>query len=187
MYFKIIYSYIVLFLSTTSLVAQGELGDKVTDFTLQTESGSEWTLSKDFKSDFLIIYFYPAAMTGGCTAQACSYRDVLPDLQKEGAEVIAVSGDNIKNLQIFKKEYDLNFPLLSDPKGELAKQLGVPLRDGGTITRTVDGKEVELSRDITTQRWTFILDKKHRIVQKENAVKPGDDSKNMLKFITEFN
>ncbi|MFB6319714.1 peroxiredoxin [Saccharicrinis sp. FJH54] len=166
--------------------AQVEVGDTIPDFTLKADNGENWNLSKDFTGKKLIVYFYPAAMTGGCTTQACAYRDASDDLKNEGAQVIGISGDEPGNLKIFKKAYDLNFPLLSDPDGKVAALFGVPTGNGGTITRNVDGRDVELKRDVTASRWTFILDKNDKIIHKATNVNPGEDSNNMLRILTQY-
>ena len=88
-------------LATFSL-APIEKGDKVPDFTASDENGDLWQLS-DQRTAYLVIYFYPAAFTGGCTAQACSYRDHESDFSKLNAKVIGVSGDDYENNDRAKK------------------------------------------------------------------------------------
>ena len=81
---------------------QAVLGEKVSNFTTLDQDGEKWALKSNLKqSDFLVIYFYPAAFTGGCTAQACSYRDQKGDLEKVGASVVGVSGDTPETLKLF--------------------------------------------------------------------------------------
>ncbi|WP_394706463.1 redoxin domain-containing protein [Draconibacterium orientale] len=77
----------------------------------------------------------------------------------------------------------MNFPLLSDENGEIAKEFGVPLRDGGTITREIDGKDFDLKRGATASRWTFIIDKNGTIVYKNTAVDAAKDSADILEFL----
>src|SRR5690606_9913187 len=92
------------------------------------------------------------------------------------AEVVGVSGDRVANLRAFKGANRLNFPLLSDTTGAIAAAFGVPVGDGGTITRNVDGEEITLTRDVTTSRWTFIIGKDGRIVYKGIDVDPEGDT-----------
>jgi len=99
-----------------------EKGDKVPDFSAIDENGNTWKLS-DQRADYLVIYFYPAAFTGGCTKQACSYRDHDPAFKLLNAQVIGVSGDEQENLQKFKAYHSLNFTLLSDADGKIAKEV----------------------------------------------------------------
>ena len=130
-----------------------------------------------------MVYFYPAAMTGGCTQQACSYRDRRDDLMNAGVEVVGVSGDRVENLRLFKQEENLNFTLLSDVRGDIARAFGVPVGDGGTIKRTVGDTEHELVRDVTTRRWTFIIGKDRKIVYINDSVNAENDVQEVLDFI----
>jgi len=122
-------------------------------------------------------------MTGGCTKQACAYRDHKDDLQLAGVEVIGISGDKTENLKLFRQAENLNFTLLSDEKGEIAKSFGVPIGDGGSIKRTVAGVEHELARDITEKRWTFVVGKDGKIVYKNDSVNPEKDTEEVLSFV----
>ncbi|WP_208021467.1 peroxiredoxin [Flavicella sediminum] len=137
------------------------LGDNIPKFSALDASGKEWKSVKNVKSDFLVVYFYPAAMTGGCTKQACAYRDDKASFDALNVQVIGVSGDEVKNLAHFRDAYNLNFPLLSDADGVIAKLFGVPSKLGErSIKRELDGLEVFLKRNVTTSRWTFVFDRK---------------------------
>lgn len=159
------------------------IGDKVPKFKATASDGTTWDFKKHVGDKYIVVYFYPAAMTGGCTAQACAYRDFSSDLESEDAMVVGVSGDNVDGLQVFKKAHNLNFTLLSDESGEIASLFGVPTREGGTITREVDGKEVKLERGTTANRWTFIIDKKGKIVYKNDEVNASKDTEEVLSFL----
>ena len=74
-------------------------------------------------------------MFAGCTAQACSFRDDMEKLADKGIEVVGVSGDTVKNHQAVQEGHKLNFTLLADDKGTVAKKYGVPVRAGGTTGR----------------------------------------------------
>src|SRR5690606_4616058 len=130
----------------------------------------------------LVVYFYPGAMTAGCTTQACLFRDNRSTLQELGAEVIGVSGDRIDGLRAFKGVNQLNFPLVSDTAGVIARAFGVPMRGGATMEREVDGQTVTITRDVTLARWTFIIDREGRIVFKETEVDPAGDSARVIAF-----
>ncbi|HKL32674.1 MAG TPA: peroxiredoxin [Tangfeifania sp.] len=160
-----------------------EPGDKVPGFQATSADGTTWNFENHVGDKYIVLYFYPAAMTGGCTAQACSYRDLSSDLESEDAMVVGVSGDNVEGLQVFKKAHNLNFTLLSDESGEIASLFGVPTREGGTITREVDGKEIELERGTTANRWTFIIDKKGKVVYKNDDVDASKDTEEVLSFL----
>jgi thioredoxin-dependent peroxiredoxin len=156
------------------------VGDRAPAFEALADDGETWRSRDHVGRGLLVVYFYPAAMTSGCTAQACSFRDNRSRLQELGAEVVGVSGDRIDGLRAFKGSNRLNFPLLSDPDGRIARAFGVPVQQGGRITRTIDGREVELTRDVTTARWTFIIGRDGRIAYKDTQVDPSGDGEAVL-------
>jgi thioredoxin-dependent peroxiredoxin len=147
------------------------------------DDGTLWRSKDHVGESILVVYFYPAAMTGGCTDQACAFRDNRSVLQELGAEVVGVSGDRLENLRLFKRANRLNFPLLSDTTGAVAEAFGVPLRAGGTISREVDGRQVELTRDVTAARWTFIIDRDGKIAGKRVDVDPSGDGEAVIEAI----
>ena len=75
----------------------------------------------------IVVYFYPADFTGGCTKEACAFRDEGKKLADKGIEVVGVSGDSAKNHEMFKKLHKLNFTLLADEDGSVAKAFGAVL------------------------------------------------------------
>ncbi|AMU20603.1 thioredoxin-dependent thiol peroxidase [Mycobacteroides abscessus] len=91
-----------------------EVGDKAPAFTLLDADGKKVSLSS-YKGRKVIIYFYPAAMTPGCTKQACDFRDSLAELNEAGLDVIGISPDKPEKLAKFRERDGVNFPLLSDP------------------------------------------------------------------------
>jgi len=159
------------------------VGDKVPGFNAKADDGSTWDLNRHIGTNYIVVYFYPAAFTGGCTAQACSYRDHRTDLQKSGIEVVGVSGDNVDGLRLFKKAENINFPLLSDDKGVIAKAFGVPVSDGGTVVKTIEDKEHQIVRGVTEKRWTFIIGKDGKIIYKNESVNPSKDPEEVLAFV----
>ena len=161
-----------------------KVGDKAPLFNANDHLGNLWQARKVLESgQYLVVYFYPAAMTGGCTKQACAYRDASTPLKHKGIHVVGISADPVKNLKYFQAEHGLNFPLLSDVNGYIAKRFGVPMRDGGSITRTVEGKQVTLERPYTFARWTFIVDPSGKVVYKNTGVKAAEDSKTVIDFL----
>jgi peroxiredoxin Q/BCP len=126
-------------------------------------------------------------MTGGCTAQACSYRDDHAKLEEAGTIVVGISGDEVSNLKHFKEANNLNFTLLSDKDGSVARQFGVPLGEGGSIEQEIDGQTLQLDRGVTASRWTFIADKDGEIRYINRSVDAANDSKNVLEVIAELN
>ena len=97
--------------------------------------------------------------------------------------MVGVSGDKIDNLRIFKQAENLNFTLLSDEKGDIARAFGVPLGDGGAIKRTVGEIEHELVRGVTARRWTFIIGKDGKIIYRNDSVNAEKDTEEVLSFI----
>lgn len=179
----------VVILFAIQISAQGinlELGDQLPSFSISDASGSIWN-SEEMSSSFLVVYFYPAAMTGGCTKQACSYRDDKASFDALNVSVVGISGDEVKNLQYFKEAYNLNFPLLSDVNGEVANLFGVPVKRGDkNLKREVEGVEVFLKRSVTSSRWTFVFDVNGKLMYKNNAVKATSDSNEVKKVIANY-
>lgn len=170
------------FSSTAQNSTKISIGNKVKPFITIDDTGKTWS-SASVSSDFLVVYFYPAAMTGGCTKQACAYRDNKTYFDKLNTTVIGISGDKVEGLKHFKESYQLNFPLLSDSEGKLSKLFGVPTTKGGTFNKEFNGKNFILTREITTPRWTFILNKEREIIYKNTDVNASDDSKIVKEFI----
>jgi thioredoxin-dependent peroxiredoxin len=179
--------FIVMSMETGLTNAQSlQTGDKAPIFQALDENGKPWDASQVYGKGFVVVYFYPAAMTGGCTAQACAYRDSRDELAGLGVTVVGISGDKPENLVYFKKANNLNFTLLSDEDGKVAKSFGVETSGGDTIEREIDGKTVTLERGITTKRWTFIVGKEGKIVYIDKTVNAPEDSKNTLNKIKEL-
>jgi peroxiredoxin Q/BCP len=86
-------------------------------------------------------------------------------------------------LRLFKQSENLNFTLLSDEKGDIARAFGVPLSDGGAIKRTFEGTEHDLLRGVTAKRWTFIIGKDSKIIYKNEVVNAEKDTEEVLNFI----
>lgn len=99
------------------------VGDKAPDFTLADSEGKPVTLS-DFRGQAVIVYFYPAASTPGCTKQACDFRDNLTLLNDAGYQVLGISPDKPAKLAKFAGTEELTFPLLSDPDNAVLGQWG---------------------------------------------------------------
>src|SRR5207248_4776971 len=124
-------------------------GDKAPAFECTDDAGKSWKSADHYGKKIVVVYFYPAAMTGGCTKQGCGFRDDLAKLADKGVEGVGVSGDEVAGLQLFKKDSMLNYTLLADTDGAVAKKFGVPLEKGNEIKRTVEGKEYVLKRSVT--------------------------------------
>jgi len=98
-------------------------GDTAPDFTLPDADGKDVSLS-DFRGRRVVVYFYPAAMTPGCTTQACDFRDSLSSLAASGVDVVGISPDKPEKLAKFRERDSLTFPLLSDPSRSVLEAYG---------------------------------------------------------------
>jgi thioredoxin-dependent peroxiredoxin len=98
-------------------------GDPAPDFTLPDADGHEVALSS-FRGQRVIVYFYPAALTPGCTKEACDFRDNLADLNGQGIAVLGISPDQPSKLARFRDSQALTFPLLSDPDHAVLEAYG---------------------------------------------------------------
>ena len=136
-----------------------EPGQAAPDFTLLDQDEHPVSLS-DFRGRRVIVYFYPAAQTPGCTTQACYFRDSLPSLQGAGYTVIGVSRDTPEKLRAFRDSDGLTFPLLSDPDHSVHEAYGA-WGEKQNYGKTVTG----------VLRSTFVIDEEGRIVEAQYNVK----------------
>lgn len=181
---KLLFISLIILGTIAQTSGQAVLGEKVSNFSTLDQDSEKWVLKSNLKkADFLVIYFYPAAFTGGCTKQACSYRDQKGELAKVGANVAGVSGDTPETLKLFALEHALNFTMLADESGEIARIFGVPQNEGGTIQREIKGANLDLTRGTTIQRWTFILNKGGELIYKDSEVDAAADSGKVLEFL----
>lgn len=183
LFWVLIFSVLTIAAIADDATSDLNVGDQAPHFSATNDQGTNFDSKSVLDKQNLVVYFYPAAMTGGCTAQACAFRDDQAEFEKLNTLVVGVSGDSVQNLAWFKKANNLNFQLLADPDGHIAKAFGVPTRDGGEIVRTVDDRDVSLVRGVTASRWTFIVDKNGKIVYKDTDVNAAQDSDKVLEFL----
>ncbi|WP_410579157.1 peroxiredoxin [Amycolatopsis sp. lyj-108] len=100
-------------------------GDIAPDFTLPDDKGEQRTLSDFLASGPVVLFFYPAAMTSGCTAESCHFRDLAAEFAEVGAHRVGISPDAVAKQQEFSAQHGFDYPLLSDVDGVVAKQFGV--------------------------------------------------------------
>ena len=175
---KKLFLYFAMLFSVSAMAL--DVGDAAPDFSAADQDGQLWRLRDQLGGKPIVVYFYPAAMTGGCTKQACSYRDYLAEADP-AFMVVGISGDEVEGLKYFQTAEALNFPLLSDPGGKIAASFGVAVKDGEkTITRTVEGEEVELTRSATAMRWTFVISPAGKILYRDDQVKATEDLQRVL-------
>ncbi|MGW2620663.1 peroxiredoxin [Streptomyces sp. NPDC001500] len=102
-----------------------EVGDLVEDFALPDETGAVRTLTSLLADGPVVLFFYPAALTPGCTAEACHFRDLAAEFAAVGARPVGVSGDSVDRQQEFAGRHTLGMPLLSDEDGSVRERFGV--------------------------------------------------------------
>ena len=134
-------------------------GDTAPDFTLPDADGKDVSLA-DFRGRRVVVYFYPAAMTPGCTTQACDFRDNLSSLAAAGVDVVGISPDKPEKLAKFRERDSLTFPLLSDPSRSVLEAYGA------YGEKTMYGKKVT-----GVIRSTFVVDGAGKIEQAQYNVK----------------
>jgi len=161
-----------------------KVGDPAPVFEATDDRGGPWKSRDRVGKKFVVVYFYPGDFTPGCVRQAQSFRDVMHKLVEKGVEVVGVSGDSAKTHEMFKKDQKLNFTLLADEKGELAKKFGVPVGKGGKAKgKDLQGNPITIERAVTIQRWTFVIDRDGKLVYKNTRVSPALDSKQVADVI----
>ena len=134
-------------------------GDQAPDFTLPTDTGEEVTLSA-LRGQRVILYFYPAAMTPGCTTQACDFSDSLDALKAAGFTVLGVSKDPVATLAKFRERDGLTITLLSDPDLEVHRAYAA-YGEKKLYGKTVEG----------VIRSTFVVDEQGKVALAQYAVK----------------
>jgi peroxiredoxin Q/BCP len=190
MYHTIAQTLCIVTVSTAALFANSakaesvSIGDKAPTFEVSDDQGKTWKSSDHFGKKIVVVYFYPADMTGGCTAQACAFRDDLGKLADKDVEVVGVSGDTVESHKLFKKAHNLNFPLLADVDGKVADAFGVPKTVGEkTVKATIEGVDYDLVRNVTTKRWTFIIDRDGKVAYKDDNVNARQDAEKVMAAI----
>lgn len=127
-------------------------GDLVPDFQLVDQHGVPRSLYALLDAGPVVLFFYPAAMTPGCTREACHFRDVGAEFAAAGIQRVGISRDSVARQKQFADKHDFDYPLLSDADGAVARMFGVA-RDG------------LLGRLGPVKRWTFAIGKDRRIAK----------------------
>lgn len=123
-------------------------GDLAPDFTLADDRGEPRSLTGLLAAGPVVVFFYPAAMTAGCTAESCHFRDLATEFAEAGAQRVGISPDPVARQQEFSARHSFDYPLLSDPDGAVASKFGVRRRFGPALTR----------------RQTFVIDTDRRVL-----------------------
>ena len=148
--------------------------DPAPDFKSRTTDGTEVSL-KDFRGKKLVMYFYPMDDTPGCTRQACSLRDHNAEIKAKGAAILGVSTQDEASHQKFTAKYNLNFPLLADKGGAVAKAYGA-MGGGGVFS-------VAKSLAGIADRVTFIIDEKGKIAHIIDRPDTGNHAEEVLALL----
>ncbi|RCV50657.1 peroxiredoxin [Marinitenerispora sediminis] len=128
-----------------------QTGDEVPDFELPDQDGVPRRLGDLLSGGPVVLFFYPAAMTRGCTAEACHFRDLAAEFAELGAQRVGISADEVAKQRRFADTNGFDYPLLSDPEGTVAARFGV--RRGGVFSGLSP-----------TRRQTFVIGTDRRVL-----------------------
>jgi peroxiredoxin Q/BCP len=164
-----------------------KVGDKAPSFKSIDEEGKTFNSSDVIGKKTLVLYFYPADFTGGCTSQACGFRDDIDKLNAKGVRVVGVSGDSVETHKLFKAKHKLPFTLLADGKAEIAKAYGVPFKlgEGKAKGENEKGEKIDVVRTATINRWTVVIDKGGRIASIDMVGNAAGDAKRVADLVKE--
>jgi thioredoxin-dependent peroxiredoxin len=146
-------------------------GSPAPDFELATDEGERVRLS-DLKGSPVVLYFYPADDTPGCTAQACEIRDQWSQFRERGAVVLGVSPDDEESHARFREKYSLPFTLLADPGHDVAEKYGV------WVEKNNYGR-----KSMGIERSTFVIDQDGNVSRALRRVKPEGHAERVLEAL----
>src|SRR4051812_10030806 len=127
-----------------------DVGDVVEDFELADEQGVTRSLTGLLEDGAVVLFFYPAALSRGCTVEACHFRDLITELNAVGGHPVGISGDSVERQAEFVSRHSLGYPLLSDADGAVRATFGVKR---GALGLT------------PTQRVTFVIGTDRRVLE----------------------
>ena len=125
-----------------------EIGDTAPDFELAADDGRMVKLSDELAKGPVVLYFYPKAMTSGCTRESCHFRDLATEFAEVGAQRVGISADTREKQKQFAELHGFDYPLLSDVDGTVARLFGVKRRFG----------------PVPVKRTTFVIDTGRRVL-----------------------
>jgi len=150
------------------------IGRPAPDFSLPSTTGENISLKQFKGKKTVILYFYPKDETPGCTREACSFRDLFAEFEKQNAVILGVSADSLESHQHFREKNNLPFPLLADEDATLSKMYGVYKQ------KNLYGK-----KSMGIERTTFVIDRTGRIAQIYPKVKVDGHIPALLEFVGE--
>jgi peroxiredoxin Q/BCP len=148
-----------------------DVGQPAPSFTLSDQTGTPHSLS-DYKGQPLVLYFYPKDDTPGCTAEACAFRDSLPQFDKLKAPVLGVSVLDSTSKAKFANKYNLTFPLLADPDHQVAEKYGA-WQEKSRYGRKYMG----------VARITYLIDEQGKVAHRWDKVKPVGHAEDVLEAL----
>ncbi|MEO9139500.1 MAG: peroxiredoxin [Jatrophihabitans sp.] len=132
-------------------------GDVVPDFQLLDQDGVQRSLSGLLADGPVVLFFYPAAMTTGCTKEACHFRDVAAEYKAAGAQRVGISMDTVEKQKQFSDTHSFDYPLLADTDGAVAETFGIKRGKFGA----------KLGAPV--KRWTFVIGRDSKIIKTINS------------------
>ncbi|CAJ1003967.1 peroxiredoxin Q/BCP [Brevibacillus aydinogluensis] len=150
------------------------VGQAAPDFTLQA-NGNRTISLRDFRGQYVVLYFYPKDMTPGCTTEACDFRDYHPKFAELNTVVLGISPDDVKSHDKFVAKHELPFPLLADPDHQVAEAYGV------WVLKKMYGREY-----MGIERSTFLIDPEGTIVKVWPKVKVKGHVEEVLQTIEQL-
>ena len=121
-------------------------GDPAPTFSLSSDDGSTIRLEDELVQGPVVLFFYPKAMTPGCTKESCHFRDLSAEFAAAGGQRVGISFDTVDKQHQFSEKHGFDYPLLADPDGKVAQMMGV-------------------ARKKTAKRVTFVIDQDRRVVE----------------------
>src|ERR1700760_4625602 len=121
-------------------------GDRVAEFELPDQTGAVRSVTSLLADGPVVLFFYPAAMTPGCTKESCHFRDLAGEFAAAGGQRVGISFDTVDKQHQFSEKHGFDYPLLADPDGKVAAMMGV-------------------ARTKTAKRVTFVIDQDRRVVE----------------------
>lgn len=145
-----------------------DVGAQAPEFTLPDQNGENVSLSS-FDDEYVVVYFYPEALTSGCTIEARGFRETWPEYESLGVPVLGISLDPVSDLEAFATEEDLPFLLLSDADGDVARAYGV-YEEG-----VYEGTSYELA-----SRVTYLIAPDGTVARRYDEVNPEEHAETVL-------
>ena len=146
-----------------------ETGTMAPEFSLPDHNGKMHSLA-DYRGRKVILYFYPADMSPGCTSQACGFRDLYPQIREKGAVVLGINADSVASHRKFMEEHGLPFTLLSDPDRTVLQAYDV-WKERSMFGKPMMGIECS----------TYLMDEEGTIIRAFGRVKPKDNARQMFR------